>query len=139
MRKFKLVGPHAGKTISLGGYDFIQGVYTDDSGFVVTEGPDGLLILLARSYNAHPLNSQALRDAEEAYTAAGKAAPAAVDPANQLREAVEGLDPKKDDDWTAQGLPSVDAVSRRAGRAVTRANIETASPGFNRATADALG
>ena len=69
MRKFKLVGPHAGKTISLGGYDFIQGVYTDDSGFVVTEGPDGLLILLARSYNAHPLNSQALRDAEEAMTA----------------------------------------------------------------------
>lgn len=54
-----------------------------------------------------------------------------------VADALQGLDPDKDTDWTGQGLPSVDAVTAAMGRTVTRKEIEEAGEGFTRAAAKA--
>ena len=55
-----------------------------------------------------------------------------------LKEVLEELEQKDDTNWTAEGLPTIDAVSKKAGRNVTRKEINEASPGFVRKT-DAQG
>lgn len=52
-----------------------------------------------------------------------------------VKSAIELLDPTKDEDWTAAGLPAVDAVAALAGGKVTRAQIESLAPGLTRETA----
>lgn len=52
-----------------------------------------------------------------------------------VKSAIELLDPTKDEDWTAAGLPAVDAVAALAGGKVTRAQIEALAPGLTRETA----
>ncbi len=54
-----------------------------------------------------------------------------------IRTALTALDPTKDEDWTANGLPKVEMVSVLVGSDVTRAQIAAAAPGFSRATAAA--
>lgn len=54
---------------------------------------------------------------------------------DSVKTALELLDPAKDDDWTAAGLPAVDAVATLAGGKVTRAQIEAIAPGLTRETA----
>lgn len=54
-------------------------------------------------------------------------------------EALAQLDVNKDEDWTEDGLPSVDAVAALVEDEVTRAQIVDAAPEFNRqAAADAV-
>ena len=52
-----------------------------------------------------------------------------------ILEALERLDPKNDDHWTAAGLPSMLIVRSLSGNPeVTRAQIEAVAPGMNRET-----
>lgn len=140
MQQFELVGVRAGSTVDLGGYPFVSGVYSHDTGEDVSQ--TGLPTFLARCYDAHPIGSQALEDAKVAFaesqlTGIAKVmAPRAPRAAQMsLTDAITALDPKDDDDWTAAGLPSVDEISELTGTRVTRASVETAAPGFTRASA----
>lgn len=51
-----------------------------------------------------------------------------------IKAAVEGLDPKNNEHWTAAGLPEVKAVKVALGADVTRAQIEAAAPDAKRPT-----
>lgn len=56
----------------------------------------------------------------------------------KLRNAVLGLDPKVDANWTKDGKPAMKAVEAAYGSAgITRADVEAAAPGFNREAAKA--
>jgi len=55
-----------------------------------------------------------------------------MDPTNDIKEALELLDPTCDDHWTAQGLPSVAAVKELSGSDVTRMQIDALAPGLCR-------
>ncbi len=56
----------------------------------------------------------------------------------RLREAVESLDPTKDDNWTEDGLPAISAVETVMGSGgVTREAIEAAAPGHVRKVEEA--
>jgi hypothetical protein len=65
------------------------------------------------------------------------AANVASDPETlKIIDAIKSLDPAKDDFWTGQGLPTVDAVAQASGVAnVTRKKISEAIPNFNREAA----
>lgn len=52
-----------------------------------------------------------------------------------LKHALSQLDPKDDTQWTSDGAPLVEAVSRIAGRQVTRKEIVDADPALTRAAA----
>ena len=139
--QYQLVGAYAGKTVTLSGYPFVEGVYTHD---FEDQTLEGLTLYLARCFNAHPVGSAALADAQATFEAeqSGKAPPVpqAAPPAENsaaVKEAVNGLDHADDAHWTAAGLPSTDAVTDLAGVKVTRADIDAAVPGFNRAAAKA--
>jgi hypothetical protein len=49
-----------------------------------------------------------------------------------LKDVLEELDQKDDSNWTAEGLPTLDAVSKKVGRTVTRKELNEISPGFVR-------
>ncbi len=142
MHKFELAGYLAGKTVNLGGYSFVDGVYTHDTEDQTIEG---LTTYLERSYYAFPAGSQALKDANERYereqaSGEGEVAAPKTDEGEgadnaTVKDAIDALDPEDDTHWTAAGLPSTDAVSDLAGAKVSRAAIETAAPGYNRASA----
>ena len=54
----------------------------------------------------------------------------------EIAEAVQALDPKNDDHWTAEGLPRMDAVEKLFGDdQITRQQVSDAVPGFTRETA----
>lgn len=56
----------------------------------------------------------------------------------KVLDAVKALDPMSDEHWTAAGLPQVAAVATAAGiPTVTRKDIETVMPGYNRDAAKA--
>lgn len=139
--KFELAGPHAGKSITLGGYPFVKGVMMYESKH---EAEPGLTVYLARSFNAHPVGSEALAAAQAEFESGGeKPAPpiqapnAPKEPAKSLADVIQDLDPEVDTNWNAQGTPDVGAVSRAYGKQATRADIDKAAPGFNRAAAKA--
>lgn len=148
MHKYELAGVNAGKTVNLGGFQFVDGVYSHESEDQTVEG---LTIYLERSFYAFPAGSQALKDAQERYEREQKSGLTEVaepaDPADaageggeassSVKEAVDALDPEDDSHWTAQGLPSTEAVTDLAGEKVTRGQIEAAAPGYNRAAAKA--
>ncbi|QTH19784.1 hypothetical protein HRJ34_15575 [Rhizorhabdus wittichii] len=54
-----------------------------------------------------------------------------------VNTALELLDPTKDEDWTAAGLPAVDAVATLAGGKVTRDQIKALAPDLTREAAKA--
>lgn len=124
--RYKLVGPHAGKTITLGkkfhfenGYLEMQPVREDQK-----HQYDGLTRHLARAYNAHPEGSKALERAEADWAAnplnkkAGKAAPA---PAPKPKDDGKGKKPAEDegeedeteeDDGEGEELTLADALNK---------------------------
>ena len=58
---------------------------------------------------------------------------------DEVKVAVHMLDPDKQGNWTAQGLPVVSVVSELCGDDVTRADIESACPGYTRTEATVNG
>jgi hypothetical protein len=52
-----------------------------------------------------------------------------------LAEAVGRLDPEEEAHWTPQGLPNLDALRDKAGRGVTRREVDAVATGYNRTLA----
>lgn len=213
MTKFIAVGPHAGKTITLGRFEFVDGVYdydgpSDEEHLVaktledqfsavredraeeaqaayedlvaktaleepkqtpsaVEEGVKDRLV--ARRFIVERLSPEAVYGKGEAADRvmammqklieedalasgmelgdgrqSGQKQPEPQGDGGQqsakletVADALKLLDASNDEHWTSRGIPSVDAVSASLGRAVTRAEIEEAIPGFNRTAAKA--
>lgn len=100
--RYKLVGPHAGKTINLGkkfqfenGYLEMQPTREDQK-----HQYDGLTRHLARAYNAHPEGSKALEKAEADWAlnpANKKGAKPAAAPAPKPAKETKKPEPEKDE------------------------------------------
>jgi hypothetical protein len=60
--------------------------------------------------------------------------PGEIEPAHaeRIRAALSKLDPENDDHWTSDGLAAVAAVAELAASNVTRLQIATVEPEFNR-------
>lgn len=163
--KFVLVGPHAGKTISLGGHPFVDGVFDfGPDGAGVVPGPDEVAKkgrILAKLYQAYPEGSPELDAAkarikgdkpiegrldvekreDEQQAAAQPAGAGGSDRARQgaIRTALTKLDPKNADHWTSAGLPSVEAVRELSGdKEVSRGDIQNLAPKLTREEAAKL-
>lgn len=54
-----------------------------------------------------------------------------------VADALQALDPKVDEHWTARGVPSIEAMTKLLGRAVSRAEIEEQAPDYTRSVAKA--
>ena len=54
-----------------------------------------------------------------------------------VADALQALDPSKDDHWTSRGVPSIEAMVKLLGRNVTRAEIEEVAPDYTRSVAKA--
>lgn len=54
-----------------------------------------------------------------------------------VADALQALDPKVDEHWTARGVPSIEAMTKLLGRQVTRAEIEEQAPDYTRSVAKA--
>ena len=52
-----------------------------------------------------------------------------------VANALQALDPANDEHWTSRGVPSIEALTKMLGQAVTRAEIEAAAPDFTRSVA----
>ncbi|MEE9160020.1 MAG: hypothetical protein V3U60_16745 [Gammaproteobacteria bacterium] len=59
--------------------------------------------------------------------------PISPDMTEQIAAAVRDLDPENDDHWTDAGLPAMKAVEDVVGtKAIKRADVEAAAPGWDR-------
>lgn len=54
-----------------------------------------------------------------------------------VADALQALDPANDEHWTSRGVPSIEAMTKMLGRAVTRAEIEAVAPDYTRSVAKA--
>ena len=54
-----------------------------------------------------------------------------------VADALQALDPKVDEHWTARGVPSIEAMTKLLGRSVSRAEIEEQAPDYTRSVAKA--
>lgn len=165
MYNYHLVGPHEGKTITLGGHRFVDGVfeYGPNADGVAPSQEEATRKgrFLAKSYQAYlegpELNAARARangdkdapaleprldvanreDEEQANRepsgAGGEAAKAATQRKGAVRTALTKLDATKDEHWTGQGLPSVEAVRELSGnKDVSRQDIGELAPNLNR-------
>jgi len=145
--RFIKTGAFAGKTVNLGGYQFVEGVYTlgpNKDG--VSPSPQDAASLgdyLGKCYEAYQEGSEklaAVLAAAEAGVAVEPAKPADhghTDEARARRTLVAAalvkLDPENDEHWTSGGLPSVEAVRALSETAdVSRADIQEAAPKLTR-------
>lgn len=133
VRIFKTVGPFEGKTVTLGGCQFVDGVFRFEGS--VREA-DNLGKYLQRCWQVVPDSADSTQENE----------PAAEEVPNdaqllgneRLAAALRQLDPENDDHWTKLGKPTISAVEQFFGSAaVTRDEVEAALPGFNRDAARA--
>lgn len=155
--RFVLVGSLEGKTINLGGHQFVDGVFemTGPEPHIAPSETDAKLKAeyLAKTYQAFPEGSQALEEAR-ARLKNDEAPPGEVDLEKREREqqdeqqqrepterarqgairtAIAKLDPENDEHWTSQGLPSVEVVRTLAeDDKVSRADISNLAPNLTR-------
>jgi hypothetical protein len=162
MYDFILVGPHAGKTVTLGGHAFVDGTFTlglDADGVAPSpEDAERKGIYLGKMYQAFPKGSDNLAEAKKT----GKS-PLAKDELNvadaeikdqaeripvgepsapgkkktvrkgAVRTAVVKLDPTNDEHWTDKGLPSVEAVRDLSKNdEISRQDIVEVAPSLTR-------
>lgn len=148
---FVLVGPHAGKTMSVCGRAFEEGSY-------VFEGKQSEADSLARLldyYSAYPEDRvPVLPDvvpslppvgdatstvgpdpATAPIGGAGAGAALQLTPAEALARALGELDPEADDHWTSSNLPAIGHLEAVLGRDVSREEVEALASGFTRAKA----
>lgn len=137
---YVLVGPLAGKTISLskGMYNFVDGrletQYTEEN----IDALKGVTTILGQYYNAHLEGSQALADAQKAFETGvpvGEQDGGFGGDLQTLEEALNSLDPEDEAHWTKGGLPNLKVLSELTGTTVTRADIDAIIPDFNRTVA----
>lgn len=157
MTKFILVGGYAGKTINLGGHQFVEGVFdygpTPDGVYPSDQEVALKADSLAKNYQAYIEDSEAHKAAlkkleggeapsngelelEKREQAEQQKAGEAVTQRQQqgaIRSALTKLDPKDDAHWTSTGLPSVEAVRELSGdKEVSRAQIAELAPKLTR-------
>lgn len=140
-QRFVLVGPHAGKSMSVNGHDFVDGEF-------VTAGSAEQMAVLARVFSFYgaftedEVELRGLRAAAEASKAPAvpeaSAAEALADALGlSLGEAIGSLDSEDDAHWTSNNLPSVDTLSAMVGKKVSRGDVEAIADGYTRAKARA--
>lgn len=161
--QFVLVGGYAGKTINLGGHQFVDGVFTygPDAENVIP-GDDEVRLkgdFLAKSFQAYREGSTELAEAQ-ARIKGGKAPAGELDVGARevkqqddqaervvsdrarlgaVRSAITKLDPENKDHWTDAGLPSVEAVRDLSGnKDIGRKDIEALAPKLTRDEAKKL-
>lgn len=159
MQKYVLVGHFAGKTVALGGHQFVEGV------FEFGASPEGVMPsdqekqrkanLLAKMYQAYPEGSAELEAAQKRL-AGNQTPPGELDVGKRedeeqatrqpaggggserqrfgaIRTALTKLDPKEDTHWTDGGLPAVAAVRQLSGDVeVSRQDITALAPKLTR-------
>lgn len=136
-RVFKTVGPLAGATVVLAGYQFVKGtlIYTGSE-----SDADGLGLYLHRCWQVE------VAPAEEAQEVAPPAPPPPEERPNKsqalgnerLAAALLKLDPENDEHWTKLGKPAMAALEQFYGSAdITRADVGAAIPQFDRDVARA--
>lgn len=141
-QKFVLVGPHAGKTLSVNGHEFVDGEYT----FQGSAEQVGTLARIFADYAALP-EEQAELAQLKAEKAAQTPAPAAqvpdaavtTEPVGKptLGEAIGRLDPDDDKHWTSNNLPALDVLEALTGKKVARSDVDAVADGYTRAKARA--
>lgn len=165
-QRYILVGAHAGKTITLGGHQFIDGAFTfgADADGVMPSDQDKARKgnLLSKLYQAYPEDSAELA-AAEGRLEKNEAPPGELDVGERekqeqeerppvgttaaseraikgaIRTAITQLDPANDEHWTDGGLPSVAAVRELSGnKDVGRADIASLAPKLTREEATKL-
>lgn len=135
-------GAFAGKTINLGGYQFVDGVYVlgpnADGVAPSAQSAASLHDYLGKCYQAYMEGSPELAAAQAGEpTQEGPAQHGEQDPNKArialVRDALVKLDPENDAHWTGGGLPSVEAVRELAESSeLSRSDITEAAPKLNR-------
>ena len=141
-QKFVLVGPRAGKTLTVNGHQFVDGEMT----FVGSAAQIATLERVLGFYGVLPAEkaelaqlkadkpvekSQAELDAE-----AEAAAKAEEDEAARLA-AEEAANPNEDKHWTSNNLPNLEHLGELIGKKVARAEVDAVAEGYTRAKARA--
>lgn len=140
-QKFVLVGPHAGKTMSVNGHEFVGGEFT----FQGSAEQAATLARVFKRYAALPEQEAELAElkAEKAAKPANQATvqgtPAAEALAGKptLGEAIGALDPENDKHWTSNNLPALDVLEELTGKKVARDEVNSVADGYTRAKARA--
>lgn len=137
VRIFKTVGPFEGKTVTLGGCQFVDGKYRFEGS---EREAANLGRYLQRCWQVVPDDDASVQETEEVNEPAADETPNTAQQleANRLANALRQLDPENDDHWTKLGKPAMSAVEQLYGSAaVTRDEVEAAIPGFTRDVARA--
>jgi len=147
-KRFVLIGPHKGKTMTVNGHQFVDGVFDAQVG----EDKVGMLTRVLSFYGAVPeaeaellalrsastVQAELAKPAEQSVGALTESKPApAGDAKPTLGEAIGQLDPEDNDHWTSNNLPSLDHLSALTGSKVARGDVEAVAEGYTRAKARA--
>lgn len=137
VRIFKTVGQHAGKSINLGGFAFVDGAYRFEGS---ERDADNLGKYLRRNWQVVVDGEQSAQATEQAVEELPEEKPNYAQELDnsRLAAALKQIDPENDEYWTKLGKPTMAAVEQFYGSAdVTREEVEAAIPGFNREAARA--
>lgn len=134
-QKFVLVGPHAGKTLSVNGHEFADGEYT----FQGSAEQVGTLSRIFADYAALPEEQAELAQLKAEKAAQSQAPQAPTEPAGKptLGEAIGQLDPNDDKHWTSNNLPALDVLESMTGKKAARSDVDAVAEGYTRAKARA--
>lgn len=140
---FRLVGPHAGKTMAVNGHEFVDGecsIHGNDEQIKHVANVFACYAAFTpEAIEAMELEAAVAPDPEAIGGEKSPQAPPVGSPKPSLAEAIGQLDPENDAHWTAQGLPAMDAIENIMGsKSVTRADVNAAADGYTRDKAKAL-
>lgn len=157
-QRYVLIGPHAGKTMTVNGHQFVDGAFEahvgeDKVGMLtrvlsfygaVTEAEAELLALRAQAAKpvvqaegGEVVLTAAITEVVGSATVADVPKAPAGDVKPTLGEAVGMLDPEDPTHWTSNNLPSLDYLSTLTGTKVARGDVEDVADGYTRAKARA--
>lgn len=127
MAHLKLIGPHAGQTVTLNGTNFVDGV-CPLVGRIAQH--DGLISYMEKCGYAELVmekNDDALHNkSDNGQTSEGEMN-------EKLLRAILSLDPANDEHWIKSGEPAIEAVQAAYGSAdVKRGDIKAVAPDFTR-------
>jgi hypothetical protein len=139
VQKFVLVGIHKGKTMTVNGHEFVDGVFVFQGSITQIAS----LTKIFGYYSAVPSEVAELADARAAITAqAGAAVGGSMDkptppaePMPTLAEAIGQLNWEQETHWTSNNLPATDFLASIIGKKVTRAEVEAVAPDYTRSKA----
>lgn len=135
-RVFKTVGPLEGKTVTLAGIEFVDGVGTFTGQHIEADRMGRFLHRNWQVAVVSPEEAPELVPAPEPTPPEQQPNQTQVLGNQRLAEALAKLDPENDDHWTKLGKPAMSAVEQLYGSAdITRGDVEAAIKDFDRNTA----